>query len=103
MSYVGNLNGPKKSEIVERLGAAYFGINQQELEDEINWYREEEMRGEIDPVHVDENGAPYIIFRAPGTKLQRFYLEKEGYKLHGDIKTYTPEERQIWFQKRMSP
>lgn len=31
MSFLGNLNGPKESEIIEKLGPDYFGITWEQL------------------------------------------------------------------------
>ena len=46
MSYVGNLNRPKKSEIVSHLGPDYFGITVEQLEDEIQIYIDEERQND---------------------------------------------------------
>lgn len=70
MGFISNQNGPRKSEIVLKLGCEYFGITPEELSDEINSYIEEENRGKVDPVHVDENGKPYILFYATNKKVQ---------------------------------
>ncbi len=92
MGYLGNRNGPAKSEIVSRLGNAYFGISDLELAEEIEIYLEEEGNGEVDPVRIDDSGRLFIVFRAPGNKLQRFYLDEFGYKLTGRIRAIIDEK-----------
>lgn len=62
MAFLGNLHGPRKSEIVEKLGPEYFGIDWKRIENDIEWYKDSERRGEIVPVHVDKEGKPYIVF-----------------------------------------
>jgi hypothetical protein len=56
MSFVGNREGPKKSEIVQKLGPDYFGISMEELEVEIQLYLDDEFNGIVDPVYVDKEG-----------------------------------------------
>ncbi len=87
MGYVGNKAGPKKSIIVDKLGPQYFGISPQDLEVEIEDYQNEESRGVVNPVCVDDQGRYYLVFFAPGRKTQRFYLDENGCKLDGDILT----------------
>ncbi len=53
MAFVGNKKGPRKSEIVQKLGPAYFGISAEAFEAEIELYREDESDGVVDPVYVD--------------------------------------------------
>ena len=96
MGYVGNTRGPRKSEIVAKLGNEYFGISKQQLYDEVQLYLEEESRREIDPVRIDETGRQYLTFYAPEGKLQRFYLDEHGYKLTGKVKAIIDnEEKEI--------
>lgn len=85
MGYIGNTKGPRKSVIAKKLGAGYFGITDDELEDEIQIYKDEESLMEIDPVYLDKNRKPYLIFNAPGKKTQKYYLDEYGYKLKGKI------------------
>ena len=85
MGYVGNRNGPRKSIIVDNLGPSYFGITAKQLEDEIEIYKDEEWRGDIDPVYIDKDRRPYLLFNAPGNKTQKFYLDEYGYKLRGKV------------------
>jgi len=85
MSFVGNREGPRKSEIVRKLGPDYFGISREELEDEIQLYRDDEFNDIVDPVCVDKEGRHFIKFDAPNGNIQRFYLEENGYRLKGDI------------------
>ncbi len=97
MSYLGNADGPRESEILEKLGPIYFGCSPADLESDISFHNFAESKGEIVPVHVDEKGRPYIIFSSPdpGTT-QIFVLEKHGYKLEGEIKTFSENESSLW-------
>ena len=88
MAYVGNKDGPRESEIIDRLGAAYFGITQAALEDEIAWNRLSEGRREITPVRRDESGRYYIKFSAPDGGEQYFYLDEHGYTLEGEVRIW---------------
>ena len=85
MSYLGNKNGPRESEILERLGPDYFGITSEALENEISHNRLAESRGEVVHVKIDEKGDPFIIFSSTDKKEIRFYLIKEGYNLRGNV------------------
>lgn len=85
MSFVGNKNGPRKSEIVQKLGPEYFGISIAELAVEIQLYQDDEFNGVVDPVYVDKHGYHFIKFYAPNGGIQRFYLEENGYHLEGDV------------------
>jgi phosphoglucomutase len=85
MSFVGSSKGPKKSDIVRKLGPNYFGISMEELEAEIQLYQDDEFNGLVDPVHVDKEGRHFIIFNAPNGGVQRFYLEENGYYVEGKI------------------
>jgi hypothetical protein len=86
LGYIGNLAGPRKSEVVARLGAEYFGISEFQLAAEIEDYTDEERRGVIDPVYLDELCRPYIIFFAPSGMTQKCELELLGYEIRGKIK-----------------
>lgn len=85
MSYLGNKNGPRESEMIERLGPDYFGITLEALENEILHSRVAESREEVVPVRIDENGQPFVLFSSPDKKGQRFYLLREGYVLQGMV------------------
>jgi hypothetical protein len=95
MSFLGNLNGPKESEIAEKLGPDYFGITWAELERDISDYEDAENRKEIVPVRIDNTGEPYILFSSPDKKGQRFYLRKEGYKLIGRVLCINEQGKRI--------
>lgn len=96
MAYVGNRRGPRESEIVRRLGAAYFGISEAALEDEIdNWYLPEEARGMITPVRRNKAGRYYIKFSAPGGGHQDFYLDEHGYSLEGDVRIWDEDAQSV--------
>jgi hypothetical protein len=73
------------SRIVERLGPDYFGITAEKLADEIELYMEDESDGIVDPVYRDKTGRRFIFFNAPGGKVQKYYLEEDGYHFEGDI------------------
>ncbi len=85
MSFLGNLNGHKESEIIEKLGPDYFGITWEQLEVDISYHKDAERKKEIVPVRIDDSGEPYILFSLPDKKGRRFYLQKEGYHLHGNV------------------
>lgn len=88
MAYVGNRNGPRESEIVARLGATYFGISPEELDAEIQLYRDDEEDDEVTPVRRDDDGRYYILFKAPEGGQQWFFLDEHGYTLEGDVRIW---------------
>ena len=92
MSFVGNRKGPRKSEIVQKLGPDYFGISMEELEAEIQLYRDDEFHGLVDPVYVDKNRGHFLKFNAPYGGIQRFYLEENDYFLEGIIDEVIEED-----------
>ncbi len=76
MSYIGNRNGPRELEILNKLGPNYFGCSAEDLESDISHHQYAESRGEVVPVHIDEKGRPYIKFSSPKPgETQRFILE----------------------------
>ncbi|MFA7419575.1 MAG: hypothetical protein WCZ90_07800 [Melioribacteraceae bacterium] len=96
MGFVGNRKGPRKSEIVSKLGATYFGISGLELAKEIELYIEEERAGEIDPVRIDENGKIFLLFYNSNHELQRYYLDSNAFKSCKKIKAIVNnEEKEI--------
>ena len=102
MAYLGNRNGPRESEIVDRLGPSYFGCSPVGLEEDISHHIYAESRGKVVPVHIDEKGRPYIEFSSPRPgKVNWFILEEHGYQLKGKINTFTDEEQLRW-QKRIN-
>lgn len=92
MSFAGNRKGPRKSEIVQKPGPDYFGISMEELEAEIQLYRDDELNGLVGPVYVDKEGRHFIKFNVPNGGVQRFYLEENGYYLEGSIKGIRVED-----------
>ena len=95
MAYLGNINGPRRSDVIDRLGHTFFGINPGDLQRDVEWEEDGERRGEIIPLHVDETGEAYIdLSTANGTK--RYYLKANGHQLHGEIRTYTDDEAKRW-------
>lgn len=127
MGFVGNLNGPRKSDILEQLGAEFFGISFEAFYQEVEINLDEEREGIVDAVHVDKNGEPYFWFIVPDRKeikkkmkrnlnktnskldqphllkkKEKFYLFKNGYKLEGDIKTHTDKEQKYWQSREES-
>ena len=87
MAFIGNRHGPRKSDVVARLGPSYFGISRDELEVEIELYKDDEFRGQVDPVYVDADGRLFLEFNAVGGETQRFYLDECGYSLEGEVAT----------------
>ncbi len=101
MAFVGNKDGPRQSEIMFKLGAAYFGCSEEALEESISDHVNSEARHEVVPVNVDDDGQPYLVFLSPKAgEVQHFYLEKSGYLLQGQIATYTAEEKSFWEQRQ---
>lgn len=62
MAYLGNRKGPRESEIVQRLGNEYFGITPAQLASDIDMFEDSERRNEVQPVCLDEQGRPYVVF-----------------------------------------
>jgi hypothetical protein len=98
MSFLGNLDGPKESEIVEKLGPDYFGSTWSKLEDDIAFHRDAERRSEVVPVKIDDRDEPYILFSSPDKKGQRLYLLKEGYPLRGSILCLNEKGEKIFIE-----
>jgi len=93
MGFVGNKRGSRKSDIVAKLGADYFGISMEALDAELEEYLAEEGKGEVDAVYVDKDGRHYLLFYAPNGKTQRFYLDEHGCRLSGKINTVREKDR----------
>jgi hypothetical protein len=89
MAFLGSTNGPRESEIVQRLGHTYFGISPSELEDDISAYEDSERRNEVQPVFLDPLGLAYVKFAHAGLQPQRFYLSEHGYSLGPGVLTRT--------------
>lgn len=87
MAYIGNINGPRESQLFNRLGADFFGITQEALEREIGYQESAEARGEVVPVRIDKatNKAYIILSSKDPKKPHHFYLEDNGYTLEGDF------------------
>lgn len=98
MSFLGSLNGPRESEIVEKLGPDYFGITWEQLEVDISYHRDAERRNEVIPVRIDNSGEPYILFSSPDKKGQCFYLQKEGYHLYGSVLCTNEQGKRIYVE-----
>ncbi len=98
MSFLGNLNGPKESEIVEKLGPDYFGTTWKQLLIEISFFKDAENRREIVPVRIDDSGEPYILFSSPDGKGKKFYLQREGYLLHGSVLCRNDKDEKIYLE-----
>ena len=92
MGFVGTRSGPRKSEIVAKLGPGYFGITPDQLAVEIDFYQEDELQGVVDPVYVDSKGRRFLRFNAPDGGIQRLYLEENGYHLPRDVEEIPTEE-----------
>jgi len=101
MAFLGNLNGPRESEIVDRLGHEYFGISPLELTLDVEHFEHAEGRNEVQPVHVDELGRPYIMFSRRGHGSERCCPEDHGYALPGEVLTYTREEALRWSDRQL--
>ena len=93
MAFVGNLNGPRESEIVLRLGPDYFGIDRSALDRDVEDYEETERNKAVAPVRVAEDGRYYVWFS--GREKQRFYLDEHGYALTGDVQIRDDDKRTV--------
>jgi hypothetical protein len=62
MGYIGSNNGPRKSEIVFRLGAKFFGIDECLFLEDVEDLLEEERQGTIDDIYQDGSGDFYLLF-----------------------------------------
>jgi hypothetical protein len=87
VAYLGNLNGPKESEIVQKLGHEYFGITPAQLAADVELWEESERDLTVVPVYLDEPGRPYILFSRKNFHTERYYLHENGWRLEGDIET----------------
>lgn len=97
MSYLGNLQGPRESQTINRLGANYFGCTQEGLESDISFHEESERRNEVVLVHIDKDGNAYVIFSSSDPdNPHHFYLEENGYSLFGEIITFSEDEAKRW-------
>jgi hypothetical protein len=86
MARFGNKDGPRESEVLDRLGPGYFGCSPAELEEDISWARFSEQRNEVLPVHLDFAGRPFVVFCSHVRGLsQRFYFDDYGCALYGDV------------------
>jgi len=96
MAFVGNKNGPRKSEIVSALGPQHLGISDEQLLRDIGDHEDDERRGVADAVFVNRQGRHFVKFNAPGGRTQRFYPERHGCVLAGEIKQIPAEDEGSW-------
>ena len=61
-------------ELIDRLGAEYFGISPEALESDIEYERHSTSEGAVIPLNIDDSGRLYHIFSGPKGE-QRYYLE----------------------------
>lgn len=100
MAHFGSKDGPRESDVLEKMGAQFFGCSALELEEDVSYAQLSEQRGEVLPVHVDAAGRPYVIFSSPvPAQPQTFYLEDHGFVLVGEIKKFNPDERVRWLRR----
>ena len=92
MSFVCNMKGPRKSEIVQKPGSDYFGISIEELEIEIQLYRDDRFNDLVDPVYGDKNGRDFMKFNAPEGNVCSFYFEENGYYLRDRVNEIIEED-----------
>jgi hypothetical protein len=92
MSFIGNRKGPRKSEIVQKLGPDNFGISMEELMAEVQLHQDDGFNELVDPVYVDKEGCHFIKFNAPHGGIQKFYLEENVYYLEGSIDEIPAED-----------
>ncbi len=91
MSYIGRLNGPRKEDIMRRLGNEYFGVSPGELERNVEAEQALTEKGKVTPVYVDENSNPFAVFekKAGDAALLRayYFLMDERAALGHDFQT----------------
>jgi hypothetical protein len=103
MAYLGNRDGPRESDILDRMGFSFFGCSPIGLEEDISYHRFAEARGEVVPVHVDQTGRAYVVFSSPQPgKTTRYVLEEHGYSLMGNIATFSEEESAHWLMRKIT-
>ncbi len=76
MARLGNAQGPSLHHIINRLGAAYFGVSLELVDCDVEDERQSTNEGVIVPLHLDEQGWPYHYFSGP-QGVQRYYLSDE--------------------------
>lgn len=103
MAYLGNRDGPRESDILDRMGFSFFGCSPVGLEEDISCHRFAEARGEVVPVHVDQAGRAYVLFSSPvAGKTTKYVLEEHGYNLRGNIATFSEEEFAHWRMRKLT-
>ncbi len=101
MGFVGNKYGPKKSDILLKLGNEFFGLSDEEFKQEIEDNINEEWNKNnpdliIDPVWLDENNEPYLKFYSNKIRIEKLYLYELGYALKGRILVWGEDRRTKW-------
>lgn len=85
MAYLGKFNGPRESLIVGRMDWTMFDVEMPgQVEQDIEWYEDEERRGEITPVTRDESGHPYLLLKGRTKLLVYRFSAAELKQLDGD-------------------
>jgi hypothetical protein len=67
-------------------------ITRDQLAVEIERYKDDEFRGEVEAVYRDSDGRRFLPFNAPGGGVQRYYLEENGCCLEGNVLEVLAEE-----------
>lgn len=99
MAYLGNRKGPRESVVIETLGPTYFGSDWGRLQEDIEWHRFHEQREDVKPVHVDDDGRPFIELSGADGLPRHLVLEEHGWVLDGEIDTFTDDERARWHSR----
>ena len=86
-------NGPRKSEILLRLGREYFGITEEEFQQDVQDNTDEEWNPynpepTIDPVWLDVKKGTYLKFYGKNSAIKRLYLDELEIKLQGEVLVY---------------
>lgn len=79
MSYIGNLNGPKKSDLFSVQPPSFFGITAAELAEAVDEHITDEAAGEVAPVHVDGQGRFYLNVNGPAYQHHRMYIPADSF------------------------
>lgn len=95
MAFIGNIDGPRESDILEKLGAGFFEISQEALYEDINSHNFAESRSEVTPVLIDENSEPFIKLSGPKIGVIKFYLRENGYDLSGEVTVKNDQGKEL--------
>lgn len=78
MSYIKKVLGPKREDLMRKLGSRYFGISSSELEQAVRREQELTHKGRIEPLLFDNNGNHFVTFNTSrGTRVYYFGMDED--------------------------